>query len=116
MKKQSMIVLFVFLCLIFPLLAHPPSEINVVYDPATQLLRLDIIHPTSDVKNHHIKEVQVIINGEWFTKQEFSVQTESRKHQAVILLATVKPGDPVDIIAVCNVFGKKQVSTVIPEE
>jgi hypothetical protein len=115
MKKRT-ILLPVFLGLIFPLLAHPPSEIDVVYDPVTQLLSLDIIHPTPDVKNHHIKEVQILINGEWYTKQEFSVQTESRKHQTVVLLTTAKPGDTVDIIAVCNVFGKKQVSTVIPEK
>ena len=115
MKKRGIVFLTVFAGFIFPLLAHPPSQINIQYDPVTQLMSLDIIHPTQDAENHHIKLVEITLNGKWIIKQEFSVQTESLKHQTAALLVLAKPGDKIDITAVCNVFGKKEVSYIIPE-
>ena len=37
MKKRGIVFLTVFAGFIFPLLAHPPSQINIQYDPVTQL-------------------------------------------------------------------------------
>ena len=59
------LILAVILCfLIFPVMAHAPSDITISYNPDMHKLSVTVTHPVDDPKTHYIRGVQVKINGE----------------------------------------------------
>jgi len=94
--------------------AHPPTEVKLIYNPETQILTVDILHPTPDIQKHIINEVLVFLNGEEIVRQSFTKQMNKEHHKMACLVNHAKPGDEIVVIAHCNVFGKKKVTYTIP--
>lgn len=96
-------------------MAHPPAEVKLEYHAETQILSMNILHPTPDIQKHFIEEIIVMLNGKELVKQLFNTQMQAEGHKAICMVYGAKPGDEIVVIAKCNVFGKKKVSYIIPE-
>jgi hypothetical protein len=86
---------------------HPPSEIKMVFDPATKMLSVTVMHDSKKPEEHFMESIQVRINGKEAVKQSFVRQTDGLKRAASYLLEDAKAGDQVSVTGTCNIFGKK---------
>jgi hypothetical protein len=103
MKKWTLSLIFVFLAGL--MYGHPPSIDQMVYDPDTKLLTLNISHNiTAHPANHFVKEVDISINGKEAVSQVFESQ-ESPESEIVIYKILVKTGDVVEAYAACSLKG-----------
>jgi len=88
--------------------AHPPSVLNVAYDTDTKLLTIKVLHNVSDPNgDHFINEIKVKLNGKDMVLQNFNSQSSSGEQDAQYIFIDAKPGDVIEILAVCNKFGDK---------
>lgn len=94
--------------------AHPPSSIDLRYEPAGRLLVVAFKHLVQDGQSHYIKEVQVQINGKAFARVELYAQAGKDAGQVSMVLPDVKQGDLVSVKATCNKFGEMKKDLRIP--
>lgn len=104
MRKAVFILFFIF-AVCGSAYAHPPSAINISYDPDAKTLRVFIVHNVSNPEKHYIKQVFVKRNGQEFALQYFSRQENSTGQSASFLVKDVKPGDVLSIQAFCSITG-----------
>jgi len=88
--------------------AHPPSRITLNFDPATHILKVTMDHEVKDTAKHFINRVEIVWNELEAVRQDFAVQLDSGKQEALYLLPGAKPGDKITVTAHCNVYGKKK--------
>ena len=86
---------------------HPPSEIQLAFDPAAKTLRVTVMHDTRKPEEHFIASIQVKVNGKEAVTQIYQRQTDGLKRAASYLLEDAKTGDEISVTGVCSVFGKK---------
>lgn len=89
-----------------PLLAHPPSDIEMKYDKATQTANIVVTHPVSNPKTHFIKEVEIWANGKMFKRIMYLEQKTPRAQIQEVKIPGLKAGDKIDIEAECNLSGE----------
>ena len=94
--------------------AHPPSSIDLRYEPAGRLIVVGFKHMVQDGQSHYIKEVQVQINGKAFARIELYAQAGKDAGQVSMALPDVKQGDLVSVKATCNKFGEMKKDLRIP--
>jgi hypothetical protein len=90
--------------------AHPASAVRLEFDSAAHLLKVDVMHDTKNPAAHYIQTVSVRLNGREIVKQEFASQEDSIHQTAAYKIIDAKPGDNIEVMTVCNVFGKKKES------
>jgi len=94
--------------------AHPPSSLDLRYEPAGRLIVVGFKHMVQDGQSHYIKEVQVQINGKAFARIELYAQAGKDAGQVSMALPDVKQGDLVSVKATCNKFGEMKKDLRIP--
>jgi len=105
MKKILMIVSVFCAALSF---AHPPSRITVNFDSAAYILKITMQHEVKDTVKHFINRIEIVWNETEAVRQDFTVQLDSGKQEALYILPGAKPGDKITVTSHCNVFGKKK--------
>ncbi|OPY84457.1 MAG: hypothetical protein A4E72_02224 [Syntrophus sp. PtaU1.Bin208] len=103
------------LLLIFPLsaAAHPPSDVQLSYLEKEQALQITITHNSIFPNSHYIKQVEIQKNGEKPALYEYKNQPDKTKYSYVYNMP-LKAGDRVEVRVVCNVYGFRTVSLVLP--
>lgn len=118
LKRKKMFLAVVLLLSVLVLAnaaaAHPPSSIDLRYEPAGRLLVVAFKHLVQDEQSHFIKEVKIHINGKEFGKFELYVQAGKDGGQVSVTLPVVKQGDLVSVKAECNKFGELKKDLRIP--
>lgn len=110
----AVVLLLSFLALANEGAAHPPSSIDLRYEPAGRLLVVEFKHLVQDGQSHFIKEVQVQVNGKAFARVELYAQAGKDSGQVSLALPDVKQGDLVSVKATCNKFGEMKKDLRIP--
>lgn len=100
--------LILALVLLTPLVAHPPSNIELEYDPETGILSVEVAHGVSDASKHYVNEVEVELNGVKLIEQSFRTQVDGEKQHAVYKVIDARVGDKFTVEAYCNISGKKK--------
>jgi len=117
-QRKRMILVFILLLSVLVMAsagaAHPPSSIDLRYEPAGRLIVVGFKHLVQDGQSHYIKEVQVQINGKAFARVELFAQAGKDAGQVSMALPDVKPGDLVSVKATCNKFGEMKKDLRIP--
>ncbi len=109
------VLLLVFVAVMAgPAAAHPPSSIDLRYEPAGRLLVVGFKHLVQDANAHFIKEIKVQVNGKEFAKIELTAQSGKDGGQVSLSLPEVKTGDLVNVKAECNRFGEMKKDLRIP--
>lgn len=119
MPQRKRMFLVVVLLLSFLVLAnegaaHPPSSIDLRFEPEGRLLVVGFKHLVQDGQSHYIKEVQVQVNGKAFARVELYAQAGKEAGQVSLALPGVKQGDMVSVKATCNKFGEMKKDLRIP--
>jgi desulfoferrodoxin (superoxide reductase-like protein) len=102
--------IFTLLCLFCAAgsFAHPPSRITVHFDPATYILKVTMHHEVKDTVKHFINRIEIVWNEQEAVRQDFIVQLDSGKQEALYIMPGAKPGDKITVTSHCNVYGKKK--------
>lgn len=116
-RNRVILALILFLLafvMVSPGAAHPPSSIDLRYEPAGRVLVVAFKHLVQNEQSHFIKEVKIHINGKEFGKFELYVQAGKDGGQVSVALPVVKQGDLVSVKAECNKFGEMKKDLRIP--
>ncbi len=101
-------VLSILFCACTAALAHPPSALQLAFDPAQHMLQITVMHDTKNPAEHFIKTITVHWNGKEIVKQEFASQQDKDKQAVSYRIDDARPGDELAVTGVCNVFGKRK--------
>jgi hypothetical protein len=107
MKKVFLIGIFCFFFMTSLAYAHPPTKIDVNYDPATKILAATIFHSVQNPLRHFTIKVDVSINGKEILLHQISQQETKDTQTVSYKLTDVKKGDILEVEAYCNISGKK---------
>jgi hypothetical protein len=116
MKKiMTIAIVFVFYLTLFASVsfAHPPSKIEITYDPATKLLSAVITHHVKDVTKHYIKRVTIGCNVQTILQKDISQQDNNTTQTVTCPIPNAKKGDTLFVEGECNLFGKKAEHIVV---
>ncbi len=94
-------------------LAHPPSDIQLTYDPLTKILKAVIMHNVSNPTNHYIIKVDVGLNGKEIITQQISRQDNNTDQTVSYLIPDAKPQDKLSVEAYCSISGKLEKEITI---
>ena len=116
--KRKIFLLVIFLsCMLTAHLtwARPPSSIDLTYDPKTEILHIDLKHPSSNPQQHHIRKILVYKNNEEPILFHYASQTSAEGTiQDVPLKA--KPQDVIRGEAICSDAGCGDQTLIIPAD
>lgn len=101
MKKIIFFLTAAFL-LILPAWAHPPTDLKLSYDLTAQTLRMEMVHTTNNMREHHIRRVEISKNGGEPTAITVVKQAAPSSHVEELVF----PASPKDTIRV-EVFSKE---------
>ncbi|OGX14947.1 MAG: hypothetical protein A2166_03650 [Omnitrophica WOR_2 bacterium RBG_13_41_10] len=106
--RNFTIAVFVFLFLVSSSIAfaHPPSDIIFNYDKKNSILSVGVAHSVKDPQKHFIKEISIRINGKEWIMQKFANQANQSAQAASYAQVSLKKGDAIEVLAVCNESGK----------
>jgi hypothetical protein len=116
-RNRVILALILFLLafvMVSPGAAHPPSSIDLRFEPAGSLLVVGFRHVVQDGQTHYVKEIKIQINGKEFAKIDLYAQAGKDGGQLSVALPEVKSGDLVNVKAECNKFGELKKDLRIP--
>lgn len=108
MNKTVCASLFVFL-LASLVSAHAPSANQVEYDQENGRLKIISRHSVSNVRNHFVSRIIVLIGERELFSREFNGQEQPGQQEAVFSLADLAEdirGKQLTIVSQCNVRGR----------
>ncbi|MFA6378772.1 MAG: hypothetical protein WCX16_03210, partial [Candidatus Omnitrophota bacterium] len=106
-------VFLIFFTAVSTVYAHPPSDIEITFDPKTKVVTAVIVHNTSNPTSHYIKKVDVGLNGKEIIEDVISNQDNNKAQTVSYLVADVKDGDVVSMEGYCNISGKLKKEIII---
>lgn len=86
--------------------AHPPSDIQITFDPAKRILMAVITHKVSNTAKHYIDDVDVTLNEEKIIGQKISRQDNVDNQTVSYFVPDVKNGDVLSVKGDCNKGGE----------
>ena len=112
------IIVFVILTLIpaGAALGHPPSGIELEFDITVHELEIIAHHTVKDSLKHYVDTIVVKLNGEEVIEQKFWSQADSQGQRAEYVIIDARLGDEIEVIAGCNISGRKKGSLVVEEK
>jgi desulfoferrodoxin (superoxide reductase-like protein) len=115
--KQRLIWAIVFLFLGGAVLfANPPKKNELAFDRQQLSLKVKTIHPVSDIKNHHVKKIVVLLNDKEIASQEFEQQQNNEFQEWEFKFGpdvSLPKGTELKVISYCNIFGKKKTTITL---
>ena len=115
--RQKLIWAIVFLFLgSAVLIANPPKKNELTFDRQQFNLKVKTIHPVSNVKNHHVKKIVVLLNGKEIASREFEQQQNNEFQEWEFKFGpevSLPKGTELTVISYCNIFGKKKTAITI---
>ena len=113
MEKILSFVIAIFL-LAPPVFSHPPTNLTLTYDPATQILHIEMTHVTGNIREHHIRRLVISKNDEPPVSITVVRQTTPNNEVDEIPFSA-KPKDTIRVEAFCKEGGSETATLVIPE-
>jgi sulfur carrier protein ThiS len=98
---------------ILPAAATPPSAVIVSYNEQSSELSVTITHPVADPATHYIREIVVAVNGRTVTDTQYTSQPSKDTFTRIYPLR-VKPGDRIEVTAICSIAGSGSSSIEVP--
>jgi hypothetical protein len=92
---------------------HPPKKVDGEFDLESHLLKVVVSHDSKDAVKHFINEIEVKLNGKEIIEQEFGSQQDRSVQEVVYKIIDAKAGDKIEIVAGCNISGKKKAALTV---
>ncbi|MCF7857738.1 MAG: hypothetical protein K9N07_00230 [Candidatus Cloacimonetes bacterium] len=109
--KLLLLVLIIFGSTL--LIAHPASEVNLVFDNDNSMLSVNFKHDVKDVDKHFIFEILVFLNQDQIIEQKITRQDKLEGGTLSYKIIDAKPGDTIKVKTNCNKTGKKSAEIEI---
>lgn len=94
--------------------AHPPKDLQLVYDMSKKSLTVTIIHPSFLPSAHYVKLVTVKKNGSELNTYHYKSQPDKNTFTYAYEIPA-SPGDTLEVTAECNMFGSKSAQVKVGE-
>ena len=94
--------------------AHPPKDIQLVYDAASQKLTATITHNSIAPTMHYIKQVEIKKNGAVIGNNLYKSQPDKTSFTYTYSVQAA-PGDVLEATGTCSIYGSKTVTLAIPK-
>ena len=107
--KKGIIILVAWACLlgmVSTVYAHPPSQIEISFDPKAKILTAVITHNTSNPAGHYIKKVDVGLNNQEIIQQLILKQDNNLTQTVTYLVPDIKDRDMLSVEGYCSISGK----------
>jgi hypothetical protein len=115
MKRVALIAIALVFCAMgTAAYAHPPSDIQITFDPGTRMLRAVILHNTSNPLKHYINKVDVGLNGQEVIEQKISRQDNNDSQTVSYFIPDAKNGDVLSVEGYCSISGKLKKEITLP--
>ena len=115
MKRIPVFLITCFFVAVFSIAyAHPPSDIIITFDPAAKILKAVIMHNVSNPRNHFIKKVDIVLNGQEIIEHKISRQDNNTNQTVSYLIPDAKTGDIISVEAYCSISGKLKKEIRLP--
>ena len=88
--------------------AHPPKDVQLIYDAASQKLSVTIIHNSITPSMHYIKQVEIKKSGALLSNNQYKSQPDKTSFTYTYNVQAA-PGDVVEVTSTCSIYGSKTV-------
>jgi hypothetical protein len=105
-------LLLLAIILIVPVAAHPPSDMQVTYDPAGSELVVTINHTVNNPSTHYIDRVEISGTGESSAIHNYTSQPTTEFYSVRYPIPV--PEGAVSVTAFCNIGGSITRQLVLP--
>ncbi|MFH1479287.1 MAG: hypothetical protein ABIG92_05900 [Candidatus Omnitrophota bacterium] len=112
MKKIILVVFSLFLSGRIAY-AHPPSDIEAVYDRETKSLNVTVYHDVRTPERHFVESVSIKLNDKDLIVREFKSQTNESTQKFGIPVENDGLDNAVTIEAFCNLSGDLEKTIVV---
>lgn len=107
MERIAAAALFiVILCCASTAYAHPPSDIKITFDPASNMLKAVIMHNTNNPASHYVKKVDVGLNGKEVIGHNISREDNNVSQTVRYYIPDARIGDVLSVEGYCSISGK----------
>jgi hypothetical protein len=115
MDKKGIFIIFLILVsgISGPVTAHPPSGMDIHYDPGTGQLVVVIDHLVQNPGTHYIRSVTLANNKGPQQSYQYTSQP-SADRAAYRFDIPAGAGDPITVSATCNLFGSLEKTVPVP--
>ena len=111
---RSCLFFLLFLSFVTTAYSHPPSRIDITYDPKEEVLSLTIAHITRDLNDHFIRRIEVKKNKE--EPQIFYLNRQEKFNEFTYDISLeAEPNDVIKVKANCSKGGMKEEEFTVPE-
>ncbi|HOS97012.1 MAG TPA: hypothetical protein PLR71_02490 [Deltaproteobacteria bacterium] len=86
--------------------AHPPAEVRLSYDAASQTLTVTITHSTIIPSWHYVKQVEIVKNGAPVSSNKYESQPGKTSFTYTFAVPAA-PGDVLEVTCTCNILGSR---------
>ena len=93
--------------------ATPPEAITMNYDAKEKMLHIEVQHNSHNLRQHHLRRIQVLKNDEEVGTINLTTQTTPSSVSVTVPL-DANPGDQITVEAQCNKSGPRQEMLTIP--
>ncbi|HQP10715.1 MAG TPA: hypothetical protein PKV41_04960 [Candidatus Omnitrophota bacterium] len=114
MKKITMLTLLFSLVAVSTVCAHPPSDIQITFDPETKILQAVLTHDVNDAAGHFIEKIDVGLNGTEIISHKISRQDNNQTQRISYLIPDATAGDILSVEGYCNLSGKLEKELQLP--
>ncbi|MFP4481805.1 MAG: hypothetical protein ACLFN0_03310 [Thermovirgaceae bacterium] len=118
MKRLLAVPIIVMVMSLLPVTtiqAHPPMKLNMSYEAAGGVLRIDVNHPVGNTDDHFIEEITVMTEGREAARIFYTEQMTRQGQAILVTVGFVEEGSEVTVRAVCSKFGELEKTGVVPE-
>lgn len=105
MKRALLLAVAVVVLFAQCALAHPPSAIEITYDPTQKLVTAVIAHQVDDPAAHNIAKVEIYLNGQLLVTYQIILQENKDTQTVIYRLPDAAPGSIVTVTAHCRISG-----------
>ncbi|HWQ67288.1 MAG TPA: hypothetical protein VN372_10495 [Methanospirillum sp.] len=108
----SIIASLVVLLLVSTVSAHPPSDLNLVYNQTSGNLTATFTHQVPDPTTHYLKNVKISLDGNETVNLEYTSQPTADIFEYTYQL-NATPKTVIDVIGQCNIVGSIERSLTV---
>ena len=94
--------------------AHPPKNVNAVWDKATETLTVTTEHSVNDPVKHYILTLTVFEGNKQLLLKQYDKQGDPGGFSDRVILKGLKSGSHVRVQLVCNIMGSTESEITIP--
>lgn len=93
--------------------AHPPKNLIMTWDAASEVLTVKAEHKISNPSQHYVMAINITAEGETIFQKRYDQQASPEYYTDRIPLKGLKKGTKITVNIACNIMGASEATLVI---